>query len=550
MAGGKLNARQKMINMMYLVLTALLALNVSKEILNAFVVINMGLLQQKESLNDKNNAVLNDFVNQKKIDSTNKRLAFLNEKAIYVKGISDELSNYIEKMKIDLVVKVDDVDETKAKDVINNPVKVDRKDDYDGPTRYFGTDEAPGTAGTAHDLKLKINDFRDKCLKLVDLVLDTNSRKVELKKEVSKKLAILLTEDPKDNKDYPTWEMQYFYHLPLSAALTELTKWQNFVKGAEGDMLNFLWAEISANAFKFDKVRVAVIPKSSFVTSGSNFEADVFLAAYSTNGSNIPTIVYGSGVDSATNNVVGGITLPKEQFNNGVGKVSFPVTGSGEKTFAGTLQLKDPSGNLKTFPFSTKYNVAPPSASIAPTQLDVVYFGVNNPFSIAVPGVAPNNIIVTTSGATLSGGNGEYVINPSASNGKIKVNVSARMEDGTTKSMGTKEFRVKKVPNPEILWCGKPSGSTIKRSEALINPLIPDMSGFLFPVYANIISVKGSFNGSNGLQPFDFDKNVPNEKVKTMIKNIVSSSKIYFDDIKVSVPGGTRTMYASYTIVK
>lgn len=211
--------------------------------------------------------------------------------------------------------------------------------------------------------------------------------------------------------------------------------------------------------------------------------------------------------------------------------------------------MKDPSGNIKTLPFSTTYNVAPPSATIAPTQLNVVYYGVDNPFSISVPGVAPNQLLVSSTGGTVRGANGNYVINPTGASGKITVNVSARMADGKTQRMGSQEFRVKKVPNPEILWCGKPPGSTVRKSEAMNSPIIPDMSGFLFPVYATITKVKGYYSGSSGLIPIDFTGNVLPQKVKDMIRNGSGSSKIFFDEIKVNVPGGTRTLYGSYTIV-
>ncbi len=551
MAGGKLNARQKMINMMYLVLTAMLAINVSKEVLDAFVVINMGLLQQKESLENKNGGIVNDFSTQMLVDPTNKRLVFLNEQALYVKGIADELTNEIEQMKVDMVKEVDNVDETKAKDFVLNPMKVSRKDDYDGPTRFFGTDKAPGTTGRANELKKKLITFREKCLAVADKVLADSvyqGKREAIRTDVEKKLAILLTNDPQDNKKYPTWEMQYFYHLPQSAALTELTKWENFVRGAEGDMLSFLWEEISRNAFKFDKIKVAVIPKSNFVTSGSNFEADVFLAAYSTNGSNIPTITYGSAVDPATMAVSGGTKLENDQFVDGVGKVSFPVSGAGEKTFAGTLQMKDPSGNIKTLPFSTTYNVAPPSATVSPDMMNVFYFGLPNPVSISVPGVAPNNISVSATGCTLSGSNGKYSATPTQQSGKGYINVSARMEDGTLKQMGRYEFRVKKVPTPEVKWGRTVDGSKVPASETT-QPLIPYMENFDFNIYPIITqfdfyvkSADGSF-GENGIT----GNQIP-QKYHARMKALRPGSKVYFDNIKMTVPGGTRTAHFAWDI--
>lgn len=553
MASGKMNARQKMINMMYLVLTAMLAINVAKEVLDAFVVINMGLLQQKESLEQKNETVINDFSNQLLIDPANKRLAFLNEQALYIKQVSDKLTLEIEQMKVDLVKKVDGVDESKAREVIVDPMKADRKDDYDGPTHFFGTDKAPGNSGKANELKKKLESYRRECMVIVDKVLADSvysQNRRTIRNEIEQKLNILLTNDPKDSKQYPTWEMQYFYHLPLSAALTELTKWENFVRGAEGDMLAFLWEEISRNAFKFDKIKVAVIPKSNFVTSGSNFEADVFLAAYSTNGGNSPVITYGSGVNETTLQVDGGTVLEKDRFVDGVGKISIPASGSGERTFAGTYQMKDPSGNVKTLPFSTTYNVAPPSATIEHTQLNVVYFGVDNPFTIAVPGAAPNQLVVSTNGGTLTGSNGNYVINPKNSTGKISVSVGIRTADGNIQRMGAKEFRVKKVPNPVIKFCGQESNTNVSKTRAANSPIIPDMSDFLFPVYAKVISVKGAIKRSDtGYQNFNFTGNVFPTNVSNMIKTAPNGSKLYLDEIKVSVPGGNRNLNAVYTLV-
>jgi len=553
MAGGKLNARQKMINMMYLVLTALLALNVAKEVLNAFVVINMGLLQQKESIQAKNTAMLNQFNNQLLWDTANQRLKYLSEQAIYIQQISDEFSKEVEQMKVDLVVKVDDIDANKALEVIKDPMQVKHMDDYDGPTRFFGTNEAPGTTGKAHDLKNKISTYRDNCLKVVDQVLASRkdpSKNDEVKKDIMLKLDLLLTNDPTNNKEYPTWEMQYFYRLPLVAALTELTKWENFVKGAELDMLTFLWEDLNAQIYKFDQIKVAVIPRSNFVTSGSNFEADVFLAAYSSSGSNPPTIVYGTGVDSNSLSVTGGVTLSPENIKNGVAKISIPVSGQGERTFAGTLQLSDPSGNVKKLPFSTKYNVAPPTATVSPTSMNVFYYGLPNPVSISVPGVASNNIIVSGQGCTVTGSNGNYIANPNQQNGKAYINVSARMVDGTTKSMGRYEFRIKRVPTPEVKWGRKLAGEPMPKSETS-QALIPFMNDFDFPLYPVItkydllvVDKSGIIISKNDISGNQIPVNYQNQ-----LKSLNKGTIVNFNNIKITVPGGTRTTHVSWVII-
>lgn len=554
MAIGKMNARQKMINMMYLVLTAMLAINVAKEVLDAFVVINMGLLQQMESLESKNKSIVNDFSNQLLVDSANKRLRYLNEQAVYISQISDEVADKIEKMKVELLVYVDGISETKANEVIMDPIKVDRKDDYDGPTRFFGTGDAPGTSGKANDLKKWIEAYRNKCLNVVEKVLSDssyNTNRPKIRSEIENKLALLLTNDPKNNKEYPTWEMQYFYHLPLSAALTELTKWENFIRGAEGDMLTFLWEEISRNAFKFDKIKVAVIPKSNFVTSGSNFEADVFLAAYSTNGGNQPTITYGSGINETNLNVEGGVQLEKQNFVDGVGKVSFPVSGSGERTFAGTYQMKDPSGNVKTLPFSTTYHVAPPSATVFPEKMNVLYYGLENPIKISVPGAAPNQIVVSASGCSLIGSNGSYIAKPTQQNGTAIINVSVKTEDGQIKPMGRQEFRIRQVPTPTIKWGRKKQGERVPASEAT-QPIIPIIENFEFDFYSVITSYDLYVKQADGTPIFKEDNrggSIPST-LHNQMKALKRGSTVYFNNIKLTIPGGgSRTTVASFTIM-
>src|SRR5688572_14738760 len=160
MAGGKLSPRQKMINMMYLVLTALLALNISKEVLHAFVVVNIGLLQQKANIESKNASTIAEFENQVLVNPKNDKIKMYRDQAHEVSTKAKELNDFIEKMKIEMVMKTDGVDEAKAKERVEHPFQIDRKDDYDRTTTYFGTNKAPGDVGKAHDLKVKLEQYK------------------------------------------------------------------------------------------------------------------------------------------------------------------------------------------------------------------------------------------------------------------------------------------------------------------------------------------------------------------------------------------------------
>lgn len=539
MAGGKQSPRQKMINMMYLVLTAMLALNVSKEILDAFVVVNVGLLQQRDNLTAKNSNMYGAFDQQVVADPKNAKVKFLNDQAVGVGAVAKELSDYIKNMKVELITAVDGAEGAEEK--AEQPHLVEKKDDYDLPTNFFGTDDeakAGRGEGKAAELKAKLATYKENLLSTVDKVLNEYikdpSRKKIVRDGIVQRLDIINLNDPEaGDQEAHTWEMKYFYHLPLSAALTELTKWENIVKGAESEVLTFLWDQISATAFKFDAVEAKIIPKSTFVVSGSNFEAEVFLAAYST--SSKPTVIVGTGVDSTSGEVLGGQPLTADQIVDGKGLLQIPASGTGEHTVAGVIEITDPSGVSKRYPFSTIYNVSPPSATVAPTKMNVFYIGLENPLSVSVPGVAPGNISVSCSNASFSGSGGNYIVKPSGP-GECVVSVTAKMADGKSTNMGTYKFRSKRVPNPVLMWNSQASGGGFN-AQLGGQPIIPTMPDFDFDVYAKVRSMTIGFSDKDGnFREYPVNGNSPGEASGGIAK-LPKGRKVYID-AKVEVPGG------------
>jgi gliding motility-associated protein GldM len=533
MAGGNLSARQKMINMMYLVLTALLALNISKEVLHAFVVVNIGLNQQNENLRSKNEGTRSQFASEIVTNPKDQKRKELNEKAIQVGKLSQELCDFIEQMKVEMVMKTDGCPEDKAKERIKDPFKVDRKDDYDRPTNYFGTSDPPGTNGKANELKNKLAEYKVKLLSFVDA---KNKAKVE------KNLASINTEPPKEGEtegdNHSTWEMFYFYHQPQSAALVELTKWQNIVRGGESEILTYLWDQISATSFKFDAVMAAVIPKSNFVTSGSAFEAEAFLAAYST--AVKPKITYGTAADSTTGTVTGGTELPDDKIINGKGYISVPASGAGERTFGVSIRIVNPVTGAETpYVANCKYNVAPPSATVSATKMNVMYKGLDNPIEVSVPGVAPNQISVNCSGASMTGGNGKYVCKPGAGK-EVVISVSAKTNDGKSTSMGSYKFRVKPVPTPKITWVNQTDGGMVGASAGAGSPLIPRMEDFDFDVYSTITSFEIGFKLGGDYYVKQCTGNTIPGDVAAKIRGLGRGTTVSFSSVKMTVPGGDR----------
>jgi len=533
MAGGKQSPRQKMINMMYLVLTALLALNISKEVLHAFVVVNIGLLQQKENLEKKNEGSMAQFASEVVTNPKDQKRKDLNEKAIQVGKLSEELNDYLEKMKVDMVMMTEPTDETKAKERIKNPFLIGRKEDYDRPTTFFGTNNPPGTSGKAHELKIKLEKYRTDLLGFVDA---KNKAKIE------KALTTLECKLPEASEtkegSHSTWEMFYFYHQPQSAALVELTKWQNIVRGAEAEILTYLWDQISATSFKFDAVMAALIPKSNFVTSGSMFECEAFLAAYST--AVKPKITYGASADSTTGAVAGGTDLPDDKIINGKGYIQVPASGAGERTFGVSIKIVNPVTGAETpYTANIKYNVAPPSATVSATKMNVMYKGLDNPIEVSVPGVAPNQISVNCSGGAMSGGNGKYSVKP-GSGKEVVISVAAKNTDGKSTSMGSYKFRVKPVPTPKITWVNQTDRGFVSGNAGAGSPLIPRMEDFDFDVYSTITSFEVGFKlGGDYYVKQCSGNSIPGD-VAAKIRGLGKGTTVSFSSVKMTVPGGDR----------
>jgi gliding motility-associated protein GldM len=362
------------------------------------------------------------------------------------------------------------------------------------------------------------------------------------KAKIEKNLAVLDLKVPEAGEtkegNHSTWEMFYFYHQPQSAALVELTKWQNIARGAESEILTYLWDQISATSFKFDAVMAAIIPKSNFVTSGSMFEAEAFLAAYST--AVKPKITYGGVADSASGTVAGGQELPEDKIINGKGYIAVQASGAGERDFGVCIRIVNPVTGAETpYVANTKYSVAPPSATVSATKMNVMYKGLDNPIEVSVPGVAPNNISVNCSGASMTGGNGKYVCKPSGGK-EVIISVSAKSTDGKSTSMGSYKFRVKPVPTPKITWVNQTDGGMVGASAGAGSPLIPRMEDFDFDVYSTITSFEIGFKlGGDYYVKQCTGNQIPGD-VAQKIRGLSRGTTVSFSSVKMTVPGGDR----------
>ena len=524
--------RQKMIQMMYLVYTAMLALNVSANILDAFVVVDDTLVTSTNIAANQNANDYQWFIGQKTILGAKVDEAY--GKAQILKKESNAMVKYIEKMRNDLIFTVDG-DSLVEKEVEGKKVKtiksvgdIVKKDNFDIPTDFMIN------KGNAKKLKAEIKKYKANVLKLA-------------KKEDQKRLeeAMGLNVDASylsNDKEKQDWETHNFDHIIAAASATLLNKMIGEVKNAESVMLNYLKASISADDFKFDNVSGRSIPKSQMVFSGDSYEADIIVAAYDSKST--PEVYYKMGVDTLTEDGLAGAT--KLEGENGLVKLKIGTGGTGEQRYAGLIKIMDPNGQPKYYGFKDKYTVLTPSATIAADKMNVLYAGIANPVSVSGP-VAPDKLSVSFPGCSASSqGGGKFNVSvPAALIGKtVTATVAAKVGE-STKTMGSTTFRVKRVPDPRAVLGANIRGGKRAKAEILANPVIRATMGddFVYDLkwsvnsYRVILVVKGMEEPAIVCQG-----GALSEKAKAAIQKASANTVIYFSDIKVSSEAGPRTL--------
>jgi gliding motility-associated protein GldM len=448
MAGQKETSRQKMIGMMYLVLTALLALNISKDILDAFVIVNESLAASTATTGKKINALYSDFELAKAIDPA--KVDNYWARSQEARRRATEMNTFIDSVKTTLIAATEKVDRSVADTLSISDLK--KKDDYDTPTHILVGEQQDGAGGLANILKNKIAEYQIAMRELLN-----EQDKAYFNDRIN-------LEDRKLADQTSTWETNNFYHTPLVASLVILSKLQMDVADVEYDVVNKLYRSFNQKDFFFDTIAATVLPQSNYVLLGEEYSSDIIVAAYSTTRS--PKIRVGKLNEQGTELISLDDTVATE---NGKGLFRKKATAEGIFTYQGMVDLVDSEGATQSYPFQSEYIVARPSLVVSPTQMNVFYKGIENPVSISVPGVPAERI-----SATITGGNklrktgaNTYMVemSPSSPN-QVFVNVSATMVDGTVRNMGKMEFRAKRLPAPFSAINGKTGSIAMSPNEA------------------------------------------------------------------------------------
>ncbi|MDR3245262.1 MAG: gliding motility protein GldM [Prevotellaceae bacterium] len=510
MAGGKLTPRQKMINMMYLVLTAMLALNVSAEVMDAFAKIERGLDRTISITNEKNESTLGVF--EDAVSELGKKAEEWRDKAALTRQKTLKLIDYIQDLKIELIREGDGKDtHAVTEDKAVHADSIHAMDNTDAANRILLGVENNGKAYNLHDTVITYREF------LINKIIEKNPG---LKTSIEGLLDF--TVPKKGLTDTRDWETFSFSGTPLISAIALLSKMQVDILNCESYVLDFLKSNIGKDDLKISNVEAAVSNPNGMILKGSTGEAEVFLVAFD------------ESIQAEVS--VGGRIIP---MKGGKAKIPFSGTSIGPSTVAGNISYRNASGETERRPFKFEYNVVEPSLAISPTKMNVFYLGVDNPVDISVSGVAQKDVHVSITNGTMTqvGNSGSYIVKPSAV-GKSNISATA-LVNGEQKTIGTREYRVKRVPDPTPSLLNI-TGSTVTKGElsAVVGVVAKMPVDFDFELAFTVVSfsleviTQGYWNAASS------SSNRFTEEQKQLLSAAKTGSRILITDIKAKGPDG------------
>lgn len=401
----RMSPRQRMINLMYIVLTAMLALNVSSDVLDGFKQVQDGLSHTSDNFARRNDAV---FAALEHAAATNPdKAGAWHSRALQVRHRASQLYATIDSLKYAIVRKADGAD--------GNPENIENRENLEAASVIMlNPMDRRGEA-----LRKAVDSYR---AFVSPMITDSAARGgVE---------AMLSTAPTRGNiaNASRSWEVVKFENQPVVAAVALLSKLQNDVLYAEGEALSSLAAAVDAGDVRVNELNAFVIPESRYVMRGNPYKANIVLAAVDTT-ARPAVFVDGRKLD-------------------GSGVYSFVPQSSGSYTYSGYLEMPRPDGTTSRHNFTADYVVMDPVATVSATMMNVLYAGIDNPVEISVPGVPQSSVSATMTNGTLTRSGDHWTARPANPGEKATVSVSAKTPDGRTSQVAAIEFKVRRLPDP------------------------------------------------------------------------------------------------------
>ncbi|MBI3234645.1 MAG: gliding motility protein GldM [Bacteroidetes bacterium] len=494
------SGRQKMINMMYLVLTAMLALNVSAEILKAFHIVETAMVNTGKTIDERNAFIIKKFDAGMKNDPVKTKPQY--EKALAAKKIADEAIAKIETLKQELI------QNTNGRETDGEyKGQLKGRDNMEKHAYIMVSDQGPKKGKQLKDL---INNTRESILKL----LPENEQGMIISVHDLKAI------DNPDKKPM-TWESEMFENTPLAAVVTILQKTQNDIKMTGSEVMEHFSNKIYVDEVSVDRMEAVVSNRSGGVVAvGEPFEAEIFVAASSS--SLTPTVT----LNGQTLPVVNGKAIYKQTASNG------------NHDFGGMIEVKKPNGKVERLPFKSSYMGFSGTATISADAMNVIYIGPDNPISVSVPGFPMENVIVSASNANLTntGTRGKYIVKASENDIRsgITISASVKTSDGRVRPMGNMRFRVMR-PAPPELKLGNLTGNKVRRAQLLgVKTLnLSPQETFVFQnvPYRIVKATIGVITKKNGFVPYQVTGEALSSELLTALSQCKAGDMITVYDV-------------------
>ena len=503
--------RQKMINIMYLVLTALLALNVSSEILNAFKVVNESLRVSNQNLTNSNATIYQAFQEDMKDPGKKDKATYWNDRAMKAAAYSKSLYDYIETLKDTLIdqsgLKKDDA----GKPILDsNNRLVYNESDLEASTRLFGN--GPGGHGWGPTLQQKLVDYKG------DVLGIDNS----INQQFAATFPVDATPPRGEDGKQKDFTEGFFHMTPTVAALTILSKFQNNVKNAENSIATYCHNQVGAVQIVYNKFQGIATVNSQYVMPGEKLTVTAGVGAFNDQAS--PTIT------------IGGQVVPLN--SDGVATKDIVASGSGDQSISYNIRFRQPDGTFKDLPGEIKYTVGTPSgAAIMLDKMNVFYIGVPNPIHIS-SSTGWDRTTVSASGCSLSGTGSERVVTVT---GGTTASITVTAEGKSSKF----DFRVKRIPDP-VFKVGPSAGGRIQAAVFKSQQYCrAELENFDFAASFQVISGTVYFTGANFPVTQIATLNGNNLGSLAQLSKCGPGTSVIFDNLKVKGPDGQeRTIQA------
>ena len=495
-----------MINLMYVLLMAMLAMNVSSDVLNGFTMVDESLARSTENAGIQNTTLYSSLGEMMAKNPEKVREWF--ERANSVKAKSDSLYNLADRLKQSIAFEADgkEADHTNLKN----------REDLEAATFVMLTGNNEG-----EKLYNAINEYRDFMAELVT----TQAQKEMIANCLS-------TEVPKENNLLnKNWQEYHFESMPAIAAITLLTKIQNDVRYVEGEVIHMLSKNVDMGDVRVNQIKALVIPTSKNIVRGGDFSAQIILAAVDS--TQRPQIYIDDTLLEAEN-----------------GEYAVRCNSTGDYTLDGYMLVNDGAGVATRYDFSQSYTVVDPTATVSASLMNVLYAGFSNPVSISVPGVPANKItarITKGQGTIKSDGKNGYIVVPTKIGEELLIGVTARNDEGRDQSMGEYAFRVRQLPDPTPFLEYKDKegntqryrGGTKFSKQALMstNGIVAAIDDGLLNIGFKVLSFETVFydNMGNAI-PLTSQGALFSAQQKDMFRNLGRGKRFYISHVKAVGP--------------